>query len=239
MLTTTPLARLYLGHIAASAVFMAFHENGFRSNATPMGQPAATSAAGETRQNHTYVTNDDRAAVETSEYFDALLSPKRVKKGDQLDVTFDVDGTVGRRNYVIDIVSSHVVLVPVQADDANGGAARAVVPTADGLTTGLMLDTDEMVEITSGGATDIVTLPSATSATRGRQILAWVVPSTNCECRTPASSGQTINGVDSDGTQQALLAHSHFYRFTQHLDDGWLMEKLTALGAVATAVVPD
>lgn len=89
---------------------MAFHEKGFRSLATPMGQPADNSAAGETRQIHTFVTNDDKAAVETSNYFDALLTPKRVKAGDLMVISYDVDGTPGGRWYVLSISGGHVVI---------------------------------------------------------------------------------------------------------------------------------
>lgn len=119
------------------------------------------------------------------------------------------------------------------------GTPRAVVPTTDGLTTGLIAADDVFVEATSGGANNILTLPEATEATRGQQIKIWVVPSTNCELRTPAASTQTINGVDSSGAQEALLTHTQLYVCTQHLATGWLLEAKTALGAVATAIVPD
>ena len=89
---------------------MAFHEKGFRTLATPMGQPADNSNAGETRQIHTYVTNDDKAAVETSAYFNALLSPRRIKKGDMMAISWDVDGTSGARWYVLSISGGNVVL---------------------------------------------------------------------------------------------------------------------------------
>ena len=93
---------------------MTFHEKGFRSLATPMGQPADNSSAGETRQFHTYVTNDDRAAIETAGYFNTLWTgAKRVKTGDILLVSFDVDGNPGHRSYTIKISANVVVLVPV------------------------------------------------------------------------------------------------------------------------------
>lgn len=218
---------------------MTFHEKGFRSMATPMGVPSDLAAAGETRQLHTYVTDDDRAAIETSNYFDVLwTAQRRVKKGDLLDVVYDIDGTPGHRRYVITIVSSHVVLTP--AGDDLGGVPRAVVPTSDGLTTGLILDTDSFVEATSGGANNWLTLPLASEATRGREIWIWVVPSTNCELRTPATANQTINNVAcGSSANEALLTHSQLYICRQHLATGWLLQAYTALGAVATAIVPD
>jgi hypothetical protein len=218
---------------------MTFHASGFRTTGI-MGIPSATSEPGNVRQTHTYVTNDDRAAVETSGYFAALLTPKnKVRTGDQMDITFDVDGSPDRRSYTLIVVTGTSVTLKPMGDD-KGAAPRAVVPTSDGLTTGLILDTDEFVEATSAGANNILTLPLATAETRGREILIWVVPSTNCELRTPASANQTINNVAcGSSANEALLTHSQLYVARQHLATGWLLQAFTALGAVATAIVPD
>lgn len=119
---------------------MTFHEKGFRSIGV-MGQPATDSAAGETRQIHTFVTNDDKAAVETANYFDALLDPRRIKKGDLILVSGDVDGTEWFRIYVLDIVASHVVLSGLSAavtltgaalTDNSGGAAATTIAAIGG-----------------------------------------------------------------------------------------------------------
>lgn len=217
---------------------MAFHASGFRSIGV-MGLPSATSEPGNVRQKHTYVTNDDRAAIETTGYFNALLTPKgKVRTGDQLDVTFDVDSQPDRRAYTLIVVTGVSVTLKPMGDD-KGATPRAVVPTADGLTTGLILDTDEFVEATSAGANNILTLPEATAATRGREIWIWVAPSTNCELRTPAGGTQTINNVACGAGNEALLTHSQLYVCRQHLSTGWLLQAFTALGAVATAIVPD
>lgn len=188
-------------------------------------------------QDWLYASSDDVATVEAAGFFDDIATEAKV--GEIIAARLDLDGTPVLRHYIISAISSGVVTITRASDELASLGARAVVPTADGLTTGLILPSDKFVEITSGNADHIVTLPTASAATRGRVIHAYVVASTNCEVRTPATSNQTINNVDSDGSQEAVLAHSHTYRFTQHLDAGWLMEKLTALGAVATAVVPD
>ena len=170
---------------------MAFHAKGFHTLGL-MGVPAENSEPGNVRQVHTFITNDDRPTVETTGYFNALLTPRgKVRSGDQLDVTFDVDGTPDRRAYTLYVVPGTSVTLLPQGDD-KGVTARAVVPTADGLTTGLILDTDEFVQATSANANNILTLPLATAATRGREIQIWVMPSTNCELRTPDASNQTI-----------------------------------------------
>lgn len=120
-----------------------------------------------------------------------------------------------------------------------GLGGRAIVATADGLTTGLITDEDTFVIATNGGSADnIITLPLATSETRGRRIAIYASGG-NVELRTPASSNQTINNVDSDGSQEALLTSGNFYYAIQTLDTGWILTGYTNLGAVQTAIVPD
>lgn len=184
-----------------------------------------------------YVTPDSLASVLASGYFNAARG--KLMAGGVIDVLCGAGGTPQAARLVVSSSPATGDVVVAPDVETEGGGGRAVVPTADGLTTGLILSTDRMVVATSANADHILTLPAASAATRGKEILIYVVASTNCELRTPDASGQTINGVDSDGTQEALLAHSHTYRLTQHLADGWIMEKLTNLGAVATAVVPD
>lgn len=185
----------------------------------------------------TYSTADPAATVLADGYFN---NARNQLKADDIIIAECGIGTAS------DVVQMVVTAVPSSGDvtvaaevETEGGGARAVVPTADGLTTGLILASDRFVEATSADAAHILTLPAASAATRGREIWIWVVASTNCELRTPATSGQTINNVDGDGTQEALLTHSQLYVCRQHLATGWLLQAFTALGAVATAIVPD
>lgn len=212
---------------------MTFANTGFQDVAV-MGTPDGT--AGSRRQIHSYITSDAPATVETSDYFLSVYS--RLKANDVLLVSYT--GTVRRlRSYIVDTSSSSGVTIKREDDaDATGSGVRAVVPTADGLTTGLILDSDSFVELTSADANHIATLPTATAATRGREINIFVAGATACELRTPATSNQTINNVDSDASEAALVAGST-YRAFQHKADGWLLTGLTNLGAVATAIVPD
>lgn len=115
---------------------MPYHANGFRTLGV-MGMPSATSTPGNVRQIHTFVTNDDKAAIETAAYFNSLLTPTgKIKKGDVMIVSFDTDGTEGVRMYVIDIVSGNVVLTGAGASaattfvaltDSSGGTASDTV----------------------------------------------------------------------------------------------------------------
>lgn len=183
------------------------------------------------------VTPEAPTAVEAANYFDSAAI--RIPKGSIIDAVMSFGGTPVTRKYVVTSNDGTTVVVDRAEDSDSGQAGRAVVPTADGLTTGLILDTDSFVIATSANADHILTLPSASAATVGREIDIWVVASTNCELRTPASSNQTINNVDSDGSQEALLTHSQFYTVKQVTATGWLLFARTALGAVATAIIPD
>jgi len=89
------------------------------------------------------------------------------------------------------------------------------------------------------GVTDFVTLPSLASVEDGH-VVTIVAGAANCEVRTPAGSDEEINSENSDGTKEYLLTATQIHRFTK-IDNtiGWMGQGFTAIGAVATAVVPD
>ena len=89
------------------------------------------------------------------------------------------------------------------------------------------------------GVTDFVTLPSLASVEDGH-VVTIVAGAANCEVRTPAGSDEEINSENSDGTNEYLLTATQVHRFTK-IDNtiGWMGQGFTAIGAVATAVVPD
>jgi len=201
-------------------------------NASPFG------TAGLSFATYTYGTADAAATVLAAGYFNDVRSKLKVN-----DVIFAMCGADATGDFLTIRVTAAPVSgnVTVQSDaDVAGGGTRAVVPTADGLTTGLILPTDSFVEATSAGADNILCLPAASAATRGRQIWIWVVPSTNCELQTHRGSSDTINNVNcGGGAVEALLTHTQLYLARQHLATGWLLQAFTALGAVGTAIIPD
>lgn len=119
-----------------------------------------------------------------------------------------------------------------------GGTARTLVETTDGLTTGLILDSDYALVCTPTTATSILTLPLADATKIGRRFQLMLLGATAVKLRTPALSNHTINNVDSDGTAQATLVAANIYYITQISATGWLLEGRTNLGAVATPIVP-
>ena len=86
---------------------------------------------------------------------------------------------------------------------------------------------------------DFLVLPSLATVPSGHQITV-IAGAANCEVRTPASSAQEINSEDCDGTKEYLLTATQIHTFTK-IDNtiGWMGEGRTAIGAYATAVVPD
>lgn len=131
------------------------------------------------------------------------------------------------------------ILTLMLTDGGNPRQAN-LTATVDGLTTGLIDPDDEWLNVTAGGdANSIITLPLLATVSNGKQFRGFI-GATGCELRTPASSNEKINNVDSDGTQElAIAAQSHFV--ITKLDDtqGWEFHSWTRLGAVVAAVIPD
>ena len=106
--------------------------------------------------------------------------------------------------------------------------------TADGLTTGLITAGTQHVTITSADANNIVTLPTAVAPMQIR----GYVGANGCEIRTPASSNETINNVDADGTQEMALPASSGFIATCYVDGAWIVEVYAAAGT-RTIPTPD
>lgn len=126
------------------------------------------------------------------------------------------------------------------ADSAVTYAKRAVVATAtatsDGLTTGLIADGTTFVTVTSSSATNAVTLPAIVAGTVGQSIDIYV-GANGYELLTPASSNNTINTVDSDGTNQLDVAANTLLRCVQVSSTGWMAYQVAA--TTITVVAPD
>lgn len=88
-------------------------------------------------------------------------------------------------------------------------------------------------------ANDFIVLPSLSSVQVGHTITIYAGAGSNFELRTPASSNEKINDVDSDGTQEYLVTDTHTVRIWKISSTAWVAQSITKLGAVATAVIPD
>ncbi len=96
------------------------------------------------------------------------------------------------------------------------------------------------VDSVETNADDWITLPSLADTANGHEIIILAQASANFELRTPASSNEKINNVDSDGTNEYLVTDTDIVRVIK-VDNtiGWVAQSLTYLGAVRTAVIPD
>lgn len=92
----------------------------------------------------------------------------------------------------------------------------------------------KVVNVTSSGATTYLVLPKAVANLIGR-VIYLVVGSNGYELVTPSASGDTINAVDSDGTNQLDVAASTTVRCTQISATGWLAETIAASTIAVTA----
>ena len=89
-------------------------------------------------------------------------------------------------------------------------------------------------------ANDWITLPSLSDVPNGHEIIILCNAGGNFELRTPTSSNEKINNVDSDGSQEYLCTDTDVVRVIKVSNTaGWVAQSLTKLGAVRTAVIPD
>lgn len=151
------------------------------------------------------------------------------------------DGSAGTVEYVNEGTVSSADFNAVLAGSITAARARgseqAVTATADGLTTGLITTPTALitpVSITSAAATNAVSLPAASAALVG-SIFYLTVGANGYELLTSASSNNTINLVDSDGTNQLDVAANTTVRVTCVSATGFLAETIAATSIAVTA----
>ena len=120
--------------------------------------------------------------------------------------------------------------------------AQEVTPAADsGASSNINAGTVAVdVKAVTNDANDWIVLPSLADVQVGHQIKIACNAGTNFEMRTPATSGEKINTVDSDGTAEYLCVDAETIIVTKVSDtDGWAAIDIPALGGVGTATIPD
>lgn len=149
--------------------------------------------------------------------------------------------TGGDTDINIELIPKGVGYVDIQ----NGGlqvVAQTVTPNNDSGTASTIEDGAIHVDVAAvtNNADDWIVLPPLANVPVGHTIKIACNAGGNFEMRTPASSNEKINTVDSDGTQEYLCTDTELITVTKVSDaDGWVATAQTALGAIATAVVPD
>lgn len=143
-------------------------------------------------------------------------------------------GTVTASKALVVDASKHLNELQVAAqsvtpnnDDGAGSTINAGVTAVD-------------VGAVTNDANDWITLPALANVPVGHTIVIACNAGGAFELRTPTTSGEKINTVDCDGTNEYLCTDTEVIYVTKVSDtDGWVASARTALGAVATAVVPD
>lgn len=119
----------------------------------------------------------------------------------------------------------------------SGVGVQALTTAANGVYTATIDDEylDKLfVTLTSGGATEYAVLPLAAADKIGREIFI-TVGANGYELVTPSASGNTINQVDADGTNQLDVAANTTVRLIQHTSTGWLAMTIAATTVAVTA----
>lgn len=123
-----------------------------------------------------------------------------------------------------------------EAVHSERSSVESITATDDGTTTGAITSGTTFATVTSSAATKQVALPAITSASIGQTIDIYV-GSNGYELITPASSNNTINTVDSDGTNQLDVAANTLLRCVQVSATGWMAYQVAA--TTITVVAPD
>ena len=96
------------------------------------------------------------------------------------------------------------------------------------------------VQAVTNGVTDFIVLPYLADVPVGHTITILCNAGGAFELRTPAASAEEINSEDCDGTKEYLCTDGEVLQVVKISNTiGWMANAWTAIGAVATAVVPD
>ena len=153
--------------------------------------------------------------------------------------TYKNNGTTASPSWqdVDEIGTSEIADGAITAAKVRTSEART--STADGTGTGAITAPTshiKVVTVTSAAATNQIALP-AIDATSVGNVIYLNVGANGYELITPASSNNTINLVDADGTNQLDVAANTTVRATCVSTTSWLCETIAA--TTITVVAPD
>lgn len=141
------------------------------------------------------------------------------------DVTGNVTGSISGGT-----VAGTTVIASVGVQATSVG----VTATADGTDTGLIPSNASIVTITSDSADKQVKLPAPIAGMR----MILITGATGCELICTGTNVKINDVVCSATNEAALPSDSHFYVTCVSATE-WILEHVTKLGAVGTAIVPD
>jgi len=245
----TPLLKVGTSNLQPGAVTPAISA---QAEAVTVTADGLTTGLISVTARHVTVTSDDATKIAT---LPASVVGKEItgyvgSNGFRLQTTaasnikinnVDSDGTgylvvPANTAFVAKCVSATDWIVTLVSIGGVKGSVAAVTGTDDGLTTGLIPNGTTFVVATSAGATKALTLPAISASTIGQQI-DIAVGANGYELLTPDTSGNTINTVDSDGTNQLDVAANTVLRCVQVSATGWFAYQVAA--TTITVVAPD
>jgi hypothetical protein len=201
-----------------------------------------------------HVTNDGALAHVDSSLLRIANSgvPQDDSRGSCLRIVDTGNAAAGTAGYAAYISATDATVEALYIDDGEVLVDEVVIATK-GLQTGVgetltansdsgaASTIDEGVSVANvtaanAGVNDWIVLPDSII---GREVWVYANVGANFEIRTPAASNDTINNVDSDGTQEFLATDTSVYYFRCHTATGWIGVAYTNLGAHGAAVVPD
>lgn len=110
-----------------------------------------------------------------------------------------------------------------------------VTATADGLTTGLIPSGTSFVTVSTDSADKVIVLPASVIGN-----IVWIsVPATGIELQTLATTNETINTVDCDGTNELALVAGSIYRLVCTKAITWVATGTANDGANEDSLTPD
>jgi len=119
---------------------------------------------------------------------------------------------------------------------------QAMTPAADGSTASVLRTSTRVaiVGAVTNDANDWILLPALADVAIGHEIKIFCNAGGNFELRTPAASGEKINTVDSDGTQEYLCVDTEVVVVVKvSTADGWSAQDIPAAGGIGAATTPD
>lgn len=193
---------------------------------------------------------DESTADGVAVYFDGTdtLAIDAINANDKVsfgsNTATDVVFTSANGTITFDASEDSLTFSGVQPVFSSGytASAESVTPNNDSgaastITAGI---TAVDVQAVTNDANDWVVLPPLADVPVGHTIYIACNAGGNFELRTPASSTEKINNVNSDGTQEYLCTDTDTVKIWKlSASDGWVAQSITNLGAVRTAVVPD
>ena len=109
-----------------------------------------------------------------------------------------------------------------------------VTATVGGGTTGLIPATAQHINVTSGAATEQISLPAAIV---GKKITGYV-GANGCELIS-AVAAHKVNNVVVGATNEAAIPATTYFELVYVATNEWILTATTELGAVITAIIPD